>query len=147
MRTIDAGYSYDELEGFEDVATKQIKVPQNMIVLSIYSWTIRMTQKTWLALGSPEYIRCKANTDRRLLLIEKSDAFAENTMTVTMSEGQHMVGNRTLARIIEALTKRDLSVVNVHLIGEPCKTIKNAVIFDCANCKVLKKQERKKKNG
>ena len=143
MRTDDKNYHYDGLDGFEPVKTGQIIVPKDRPVLSIYGPCIQFTQHTWRALGCPEYITTRINPGQMRILVQKADPFDLNSIRVTSTDGHHCIYCRSLSRAIEKLIRYDLNVVNVFMTGESPKSIKDALIFDAGNCKIVKKQGRK----
>lgn len=143
MKIVDKNYSYDELEGFEVFRPEQKGMRQELVQMSFHGRTVTFTKAAIEILDNPEYITCRINEGRKLLLIEKSDSSDENALLMRVRQNQNRIKNKTectaLMRVIEKLISRDLKTVNVTFDGTKSRKIRNAIIFDLNKVKAKKK--------
>lgn len=148
MKRVDENYSYDELEGFEPVEMRGTISRPELIQLKLQQRTFILTDTAVKALGRPDYVRCMINRDRKLLLVEASDVQDKNAVKMvknsSASKKKMKFESSRLARVIEELTNRAASAVNMNFDGSAARSRKNALIFDLANVQVYEKKTYRK---
>lgn len=143
MKIVDKNYSYDELEGFEVFRPEKRGMRHELVQLTFTGRTLTFTKAALDILDHPDYVVCRINAERKLLLIEKSDSTDENSLLMRVRQKQNKIKNKTectaLMRVIEKLINRDLKTVNVTFDGTKSRKVRNAIIFDLDKVKVRKK--------
>lgn len=148
MKRVDENYSYDELEGFEPVEMRGTTARPELIQLRLQQRTFILTETAIKALGKPEYVRCMINRDRKLLLVEASDPRDNNAVkmvkTSSISKSKLRFESSRLAGVIEELTNRAASAVNMNFDGAAARSRQNALIFDLKTVQVYEKKAYQK---
>ena len=140
MTRVDESYSYDELDGFEQVNVR-CKQMFRGCWLSMRDQTLSLSGDAKRALGK-EYLRIAINREKRLLLIEGAGPeFADAVFYPERNKAG--VSCSGLAKLLERECRYDLSVVRIRIPGNPAKSRKNAVVFDLNKAQTEKIQKSK----
>lgn len=144
MRMVDKDYKYEELEGFEDIVLNRSTMRNELIQISIHDRNITFSRAALAALGDPDYVSCRINSERGLLLICKSAPEDPNALWVKCrcktNSLRNMIESKQVKDAIERMSRRDLGTVNLDADGKKAASMRDAVIFDIGRARAAKKR-------
>ena len=144
MKIVDENYKYDELEGFEPFDPKTRPMRNELIQLDIHGRQFIFSKLALDAMGNPDYVTIRINAERKLILFRKGDYKDPMSLRLRPRQKTNKVKSLTesqaLVRRIEEVTKKDLKVVNILCDGTKSRSVRDAVIFDLDNVRIIKKR-------
>lgn len=144
MRMVDKDYKYEELEGFEDLVLNRSTLRNELIQISVHDRNITFSRAALAALGDPDYVSCRVNTERGLLLIFKSTPEDPNAIWVKCrcrtNNVRNTIESKQIKDAIERMSRKDLSTVNLDADGKKAASMRDAVIFDIGRARAAKKR-------
>ena len=143
MKRVDENYSYDELEGFAPVELNR-KAHKDEIWLSARNTRLGLSYAARKILLTKSYLRIAYNSERKQLLLAACSGPDKGVIALPAT-ASHALQCAALAHLLSEECRYDLSIVQIHVFGEVCRSRKGAIIFDL-NTVVSKKPERHKKS-
>ena len=143
MKRVDENYSYDELEGFAPLELNQ-KARKDEIWLSAHKNRLGLSSAARKILLAKSHLLIAYNSERKLLLLAACSQQDKGVIPLPAT-AFHNLHCAALTYLLEQECKYDLSLVQIHVFGEVCRSRKGAIIFDL-NTVVSKKPKGQKKS-
>ena len=136
MKTVDANYSYDELEGFETLDLKR-PAPRESVWLSMQGKNLSFSKQVRELLFVKKHIRISYNREQRKLLIASAQGDNPNDILLPKTAAS-CVSCSALQKLLEEECRYGLTNFRMHVPGEAARSRKNAFIFDLGKAAVRK---------
>ena len=128
MKTIDANYSYNELEGFSPIVVTKMSSRFDIWLSVSKNWT-RISAEARKVLLQRDFISFFFNPERKQLLLISCPEPSKSTIRITKSSS-HGLHCAALRDLLEKELRIDLTNHTIRIPGTIARSKKNAVIFE-----------------